>query len=133
MAGASYGGLAATCAALRHPELFGNVLCQSGDFSWAPDHIHRMGQLADAMTETGWFAKEFIRSPKLPIRFHMDAGVFEVDQVGTGGNVLETHRLAGSRGDRPGEGAAHLLFDAGPEHLSGTLLDPAEEILARHI
>ena len=27
VAGASYGGLAATYAALRHPEVFGNVLC----------------------------------------------------------------------------------------------------------
>ena len=92
VAGSSFGGLAATYAALRHPEAFGNVLCQSGDFSWAPDHIHAMGKLADAMTETGWFAKEFIKSPRLPIRFHMDAGVFEVDQAGTGGNVLETSR-----------------------------------------
>jgi len=90
--GSSFGGLAATYAALRHPEIFGNVLCQSGDFSWAPDHAHAMGRMADATTETGWLAKEFIRSPKLPIRFHMDAGVFEVDQVGTGGNVLETSR-----------------------------------------
>jgi enterochelin esterase family protein len=93
VAGSSFGGLAATTyAALRHPERFGNVLCQSGDFSWAPDHIHVMGRLADATTETGWLAKEFIRSSKLPIRFHMDAGTFEVDQVGTGGNVLETSR-----------------------------------------
>jgi enterochelin esterase-like enzyme len=92
VAGSSFGGLAATYAALRHPEVFGNVLCQSGDFSWAPDHKHAMGKLADATTETGWFAKEFIKTPKLPIRFHMDAGVFEVDRVGTGGMVLETSR-----------------------------------------
>src|SRR6266849_5000944 len=92
MAGSSFGGLAATYAAFRHSEVFGSVLCQSGDFSWAPDHIHVMGRLADATTETGWLAKEFIRSPKLPIRFHMDAGTFEVDRVGTGGMVLETSR-----------------------------------------
>ena len=85
IAGSSFGGLAATYAALRHPERFGNVLCQSGDFSWAPDHIHVMGQLADATTETGWLAKEFIRHPKLPIRFQMDARTFEADQAGTGG------------------------------------------------
>ncbi len=92
MAGSSFGGLAATYAAFRHSEAFGSVLCQSGDFSWAPDHIHVMGRLADATTETGWLAKEFIRSPKLPIRFHMDAGTFEVDRVGTGGMVLEMSR-----------------------------------------
>ena len=92
VAGSSLGGLTATYAALRHPEHFGNVLCQSGDFSWAPDHVHAMGRMADATTETGWLAKEFIRSPKLPIKFHMEAGTFEVDQAGTGGNILETSR-----------------------------------------
>jgi len=92
VAGVSYGGVAATYAAMRHPEVFGNVLCQSGDFSWAPDHIHTIGQLADATTETGWLAKEFLRSPTLPIRFYLTAGTFEVDQVGTGGMVLETSR-----------------------------------------
>jgi enterochelin esterase-like enzyme len=31
VAGSSFGGLAATYAALRHSEVFGNVLCQSGE------------------------------------------------------------------------------------------------------
>ena len=90
IAGSSYGGIAATYAGLRHPELFGNVLCQSGSFWWAPDHS--VGPNADATTETGWLAREFIRSPKLPLRFWMDAGVFEVDTNGTGGAILEPSR-----------------------------------------
>jgi enterochelin esterase-like enzyme len=90
VAGSSFGGIAATYAGLRHPELFGNVLCQSGSFWWAPDHD--LARNADATTETGWLAKEFIRSPKLPLRFWMDAGVFEVDTNGTGGGILEPSR-----------------------------------------
>ena len=90
VAGSSYGGIAATYAGLRHPELFGNVLCQSGSFWWAPDH--GAGPGADATSETGWLAKEFIKSPKLPLRFWMDAGVFEVDTFGTGGAILEPSR-----------------------------------------
>jgi enterochelin esterase-like enzyme len=90
VAGSSYGGIAATYAGLRHPELFGNVLCQSGSFWWAPDHSPGPG--SDATTETGWLAKEFIKSPKLPLRFWMDAGVFEVDTVGSGGAILEPSR-----------------------------------------
>lgn len=92
LAGSSLGGLMAAFAAFRRSDLFGNVLCQSGDFSWSPDHQHAMGRLAGPMTETGWLAKQFIASPVLPIRFYLDAGVFEVDQFGTGGMILETSR-----------------------------------------
>ncbi|HYX54067.1 MAG TPA: alpha/beta hydrolase-fold protein, partial [Candidatus Limnocylindrales bacterium] len=34
--GLSFGGLSAACAALHHPETFGNVLAQSGGFAWSP-------------------------------------------------------------------------------------------------
>jgi len=90
VAGSSFGGIAATYAGLRHSEIFGNVLCQSGSFWWAPDHSGFPD--ADATTETGWLAKEFIKSPKLPLRFWMDAGVFEVDSRGNGGAILEPSR-----------------------------------------
>jgi len=91
VAGSSYGGIAAVYAGLKHAEIFGNVLCQSGSFWWAPDHI--LGQAnVDATTETGWLAKEFIKSPKLKLKFWMDAGLFEVDPFGTGGSILEPSR-----------------------------------------
>ena len=34
--GMSYGGLAASFAALRHPDVFGAVLSQSGSYWWRP-------------------------------------------------------------------------------------------------
>lgn len=37
VAGASYGGLAAYCAGIRHPDRFGRVLSQSGTFWWSPE------------------------------------------------------------------------------------------------
>lgn len=90
VAGSSLGGLTATYAGYRHSEVFGNVICQSGSFWWAPDHS---GALADGVTtETGWMARQFIASPKLPLRFYMDAGAFEFDSNGTGGGILETSR-----------------------------------------
>jgi len=90
VAGSSFGGIAAVYAGLRHSEIFGNVLCQSGSFWWAPDHADFAD--FDATTETGWLAKEFIKSPKLKLKFWMDAGVFEVDMTGTGGAILEPSR-----------------------------------------
>src|SRR5262249_13439100 len=72
VAGSSYGGIAATYAGLRHPEVFGNVLCQSGSFQWAPDHASWADM--DSTTETGWLAREVISKDRLPLRVWMEAG-----------------------------------------------------------
>jgi len=123
VAGSSYGGIAATYAGLRHSELFGNVLCQSGSFWWAPDHGG--GPDADATTETGWLAKEFIKSPKLPLRFWMDAGVFEVDSRGNGGAILEPSRHMRDVLLAKGYDVKYQQFNSGHDYLNwrGTLAD----------
>jgi len=123
VAGSSYGGIAATYAGLRHPDVFGNVLCQSGSFWWAPE---RSGFVdADATTETGWLAKEFIKSPKLPLRFWMDAGVFEVDSRGTGGAILEPSRHMRDVLLAKGYEVHYQQFNSGHDYLNwrGTLAD----------
>jgi hypothetical protein len=35
---------------------------------------------------------QFLKSPKLPLRFHLAAGTFESDKNGGGGEILETTR-----------------------------------------
>ncbi len=85
--GASRGALAATCAALDHPDIFGNVFSQSGFFvykdkNWfrrvgndvAPDNAT---QEAKAWQEYGSVITEFVRRPRKEIRFYLEAGVFE--------------------------------------------------------
>jgi enterochelin esterase family protein len=125
IAGSSLGGLTAVFAAFRHPDRFGRVLCQSGDFSWSPDHQHAMGRLAGPLTETGWMAKQFIASPVLPITFYMDAGVFEADQFGTGGMVLETSRHMRDVLLAKGYAVTYQQFVGGHDYLSwrGTFAD----------
>ena len=120
--GSSFGGIAATYAGLRHSRIFGNVLCQSGSFWWAPE---RMGPDADATTETGWLAKEFIKSPKLPLRFWMDAGVFEVDSRGNGGAILEPSRHMRDVLLAKGYEVHYQQFNSGHDYLNwrGTLAD----------
>ncbi len=102
--GYSAGGLAAAYMGLRHPEVFGNVISLSGSFWWSPSHNSGYcGQLCqdsgfvaisdlDATTEPNWMAKQFIGSPKLPVRFYLSAGTFETDRFGRGGEILETTR-----------------------------------------
>jgi enterochelin esterase family protein len=65
--GSSNGGLGAVYAAFRHPEVFGNVLSQSGAFMYSPPEDE----------EPEWLIRQFEASPRLPIRFHIDFGLME--------------------------------------------------------
>jgi enterochelin esterase family protein len=65
--GTSLGGLQAGCVGLKHPEVFGNVLSQSGDFKWKPD----------GEKEWEWLNRQFAASSRLPLRFSFEAGLME--------------------------------------------------------
>ena len=65
--GSSLGGLQAACVGLKHPEVFGNVLSQSGVFDWTPE----------GETEWEWLKRQFAASPLLPLRFSFEAGLME--------------------------------------------------------
>ncbi len=67
VAGSSYGGLAACYSALKHPDLFGNVLSQSGSFFWSPK----------GDPEPGWLMRQFSRSDAPSLRFFVEVGLME--------------------------------------------------------
>lgn len=103
--GYSAGGLAAAYVALRHSEIFGNVLSESGAFWWSPEHEGGVcgprcpesggrteDAFMDATTEGNLMVKQYLASPKLPVRFYLAAGAFEIDRNGQGGAILETTR-----------------------------------------
>jgi enterochelin esterase-like enzyme len=90
--GCSYGGLAATCAAYRHPETFGNVLSQSGSYWWTPPPDPAKPDTFTPDVDPSYVAQLFINSPKLPIRFYLDAGSLELDRSGKGGSILVPNR-----------------------------------------
>ncbi len=66
--GSSLGGLTAAFAALRRPDLFGNVLAQSGAFTWS-----RSGGMLGSPT----LMEEFARVPREDVRFYLSAGSLE--------------------------------------------------------
>ncbi len=66
--GSSLGGLTAAYAAFRHPKVFGNVLAQSGAFSWSEP-----GDMLGPPT----MMKEYARAPRRRTKFYLDAGTFE--------------------------------------------------------
>ncbi|GAB1437750.1 alpha/beta hydrolase-fold protein [Providencia sp.] len=78
IAGSSFGGLGATWNALQHPEVFGNVLSMSGSYWWSPK-----GE------DPEWLIGEIETMPPQPIRFFLEAGLFE--QRGSWGGIIQNH------------------------------------------
>lgn len=67
--GVSRGGLMAPYLAFRFSDAFGNVIAQSGYYDWKPDED----------SEPGWLPRQYAESPQLPLRFHLDAGLYETE------------------------------------------------------
>lgn len=139
VSGQSAGGLAAAYMGLRHPEVFGNVFSQSGAFWWSPEHSGGVcaskcpedgGQRpdpdsGDSRTEGNWMAKQFVTSPKLPVKFFLEAGTFEVDRDRTGADILESTRTLRDVLQAKGYEVHFQQFVSGHEELSwrGTFAD----------
>lgn len=92
VSGFSLGGLAAAYCGLRHPEVFGNVLSQSGSF-WYFDGWNESADLFErnVFADSGWLTRQFAKSPRLPLRFFMEVGMLE--QGIPINMVLENRRL----------------------------------------
>ncbi len=68
--GASYGQLAAAYAALQHPDVWGNVVAQSGAFYWRQGQDRAPDNGED--TDWNWLIRRYVTAPTLPVRFHLD-------------------------------------------------------------
>lgn len=88
--GLSLGGLMASYCGLRHSEMFGNVLSQSGAFQWSPGELERDERSLPA-TEPGWLTGQFVASPRHDVRFYLEAGHYE--DGGFGSLLAENRRL----------------------------------------
>ena len=84
--GSSAGGLEAAHVALERPDLFGNVISQSGAF-WR-------GPLADNGAPFEWLTDQYKKAPKKDVRFVVDVGAMETAHVmgGTGPAMIEANR-----------------------------------------
>jgi enterochelin esterase-like enzyme len=93
VAGSSYGGLAAAFTAFNAPDIFGNVLSQSGAFWWGKDQADDPG--------AEWLTRQFTQSEKLPVRLYMDVGLLERastpdrDMMGTNRRLRDVLRKKG--------------------------------------
>lgn len=86
--GLSLGGLTAAYVGLKHSEIFGNVLSQSGSFWYKPDEYKEP-------ESTCWISSEFNKLERLPLKFYLNVGILEEKDNMIGVNkilrdVLET-------------------------------------------
>jgi enterochelin esterase family protein len=125
IAGASLGGLASTYSAWRHPEVFGNVLSQSGSYWWLPDSDPGQPDNANAYKESNYVAELFIQSPRLPLRFFIGPGTEERDPSGNGVDILLTSRTLKNVLLAKGYEVGYSEFIGGHDFLNwrGTLAD----------
>lgn len=72
--GASLGGLAASYLGLKHPEVFGNVLSQSGSYWYEPENYK-------ADENECWMSSQFKVIDKLPLKFYLNSGILEDDSI----------------------------------------------------
>ena len=84
--GSSAGGLAAAYASLRHPEVFGNVLSQSGAF-WR-------GNEGSNGAPYGWLTSQYAVEPRRDVRFVLEVGSRESAGAmgGSAPSILEANR-----------------------------------------
>ncbi len=91
--GSSYSALAAAFAAYRRPDVFGNVLAQSGAFSWYQGEDREPEAGEDV--EPGWLIRQLVKASLLPLRFHLDVGCLETTTDYSGAahtNILNSNR-----------------------------------------
>jgi len=67
MAGFSYGGITAAYAGLKHSELFGKILSQSGAYYWSPEDYGKVD----------WLVDQYEMMDKLPLDYYMSLGIYE--------------------------------------------------------
>jgi enterochelin esterase-like enzyme len=83
LAGYSAGGLGAAYVAFRHPEVFGNVISESGAF-WRGNE--------GTSEPAEWLTEQFKTSARLPLKFYLDVGGGETHRVFNGVVFIEANR-----------------------------------------
>jgi enterochelin esterase family protein len=74
--GLSLGGLMASYCGLRHADVFGNVLSQSGSYWWYPGGLEQDDRDLP-VAEPGWLTRAYLTAPRRDVRFYVEIGCFE--------------------------------------------------------
>jgi enterochelin esterase family protein len=104
LTGCSRGGLGATYVAWKHPEIFGNVLTQSGAF-WRGNE--------GGMSDPEWLTQQFRASPKVDLRFYIAVGAEETHRTPGGPIFIEANRHLAQALEAKGYAVRYLEVSGG--------------------
>lgn len=90
--GVSAGGEAAAFTGLRHPEIFGNVLSQSGAFGWDREAWAAPRWSYEIPSADSWLIAQFAAAERLPLRFYLEAGLLEDQRDSPVSTILRANR-----------------------------------------
>ena len=93
LAGSSSGGLAASFIGFKHPEMFKNILSQSGYYQWYPgiqwfqyslqfygeDYVRWWSK--DEEKEEEWLTKQYLQNERLDLKFYLNVGNLETRAI----------------------------------------------------
>lgn len=118
VAGVSAGGLAAAFLGLRHSEIFGNVLSNSGAFGWAPEQRSENFWQWEIPPEGEWLTRQYATCEKLPLRFHLDAGLLEDQRDNPIATILQSNRHMRDVLQAKGYWVHYTEFCGGHQHIN---------------
>lgn len=105
--GFSLGGLTAAYLGMNYPNLFGNVLSQSGSLFW------KCGE--DGIDE--WLIHQYEKTPKLPIKFFITYGILENTPIAEPTLIQSNEKFVSMLIDK-GYEVNHLVFKSGHDYLN---------------
>lgn len=123
--GSSFGGLCSIYTGLHHSDVIGSVLAQSAALWFRPGDLDR--ELRDSEDSTRLFATA-VASPKLPLRFYLDVGLFETD---VRNDILATNRRMNDVLRAKGYPVRYVEYSGGHDYLwwQSTIPDALIELL----
>jgi enterochelin esterase family protein len=121
--GSSFGGLCSSYTALHHSDVIGNVLSQSGSYQYV---LGSLGADLSPSVAGGWLIRDYVTSPKRPIRFYLDAGRLEA-------HLLDSNRHMRDVLVAKGYPVTYVEFSGGHDYgmWRGTISDGLIALLAK--
>ena len=77
----SLGGLLASYIGLKHSNIFGNILSQSGSYWYKPED-------SSEASNSCWLCSKYSTTERLPLKFYLNIGVLEEEDTMIGTNRM---------------------------------------------